>query len=210
MNSDSGNRGARAFAVIFEPLRDYWYGLVRCKDPDSLATFLESTQMMSSAFFKYILGGTITATIAAKVLHYEHSGLEVVGIPILDDLINLLVQLILGLISGLMLHKPLRLAGGKGTFHHTAVASVYVSVAFLFPGVILYWGFKQLNLLEAASFVAGCISMPYLSIVLAKLHLITRRRALTVLFITVVGLSIIGAVVLMFIKEMFVSQINRP
>lgn len=198
-SADSSQNGlAKALAVISGPLKEYWQGLSRWNRPGDLAGFIKSQQPMSADLIQYVLGAAGVTALVARVIGYEEGSLEFVNIPIVNEIIVVVVFLAGGLISSLMCHKPLRLAGGRGMFRQTCLSFTYVAVTFL-PFIVLAEGIylRVTHNPLPRSWYTGP-QLIYSSPLLARVHEISYGKALAVIASVAVALLIaVVAVVLL-------------
>jgi hypothetical protein len=192
-SKDAKSEVAKALAVISRPLADYWHGLSRFNRLEDLVVFIKSQQLISGDLLKYVLGSILVTTVIARVIGYDEGSLEFVDIPILNEILAVGVFLIGGLTAALIYHKPLQLAGGRGTFRHALISAIYVAVTFL-PFIVLADGL--LGRLADRPLPTAAYSAPqlvYLANLLGKIHELSYQKVFALLSGVTVALIFLGA-----------------
>jgi hypothetical protein len=185
------NRSANAvlaLSVIAEPLKEYWRGLKRFSHPE-IVIWIKSLSPMSKDLINLALGSIVVSTIVSKIFGNNEGSLDLVDIPVLNEIFVIGIFLIGGLLSGSICHKPLRWIGGTGQFRDAVVAAIYVSlvitpIIFFLEGIYFYFTGEKLP----ASGMSGGSQAMYATL-LAKIYEISLGK--TLLAITGASIALI-------------------
>lgn len=185
-----------SISLITQPILDYLEGLSMITKTAFLAKLIEEGEIdafRASTLVKYMVGAVVVSAIISA---FFDVGIISLGIPVIDEIINISVFFIGGVINTSLLHFPLRIAGGGGVFRNSFNAITYVSIIF-YPVCIFAQGIYPIvfNGNNAPYSLAFVLASSYYFALMSKIHKISYAKVFIVgvllqLILLSIGLAI--------------------
>lgn len=187
-----------AIRVVSEPFSRFLTGLKTVVQPASLARQIELNRLKSGDLIAYLLAVSVLSTLIGALGGVET---EYVGVPLVDDLIDLGLFIGFGLACAIPAHYMLRLCGGKGSlgncFLATTFASATAAPVFSIVNVIASFSNGDLSDLSKFSTPIQVIVTSYWASVLAVLYGTRYFKTLIICFLATIpaGVALVPIII---------------
>ena len=119
------NDFAALIAVAVSPLTTYGSAWKHFFHTEPVAARIRSYSERPLEVVNLLFAASVLSAIAVALTGYNGSTVQLVNFPMVDELLEVLMFILGGLLSAVVYHPPLRWFGGIGRFRHSAIACAY-------------------------------------------------------------------------------------